>query len=79
MTITDYLEEAAKALRLPEELRQVMHTISYDPGDQEWFSSNHEYEDSAIRVEIFSWALRLIGWLQYKYPQGPPFPEVSWG
>jgi hypothetical protein len=77
MAITDYVEEAAEALHLPEELRQVMRTISYDPGAQEWYATYRNFQESAIPVEIFSWALRLIGWLQFVYPQGPEFPEAS--
>ncbi len=77
MAIADYVEEAAEALRLPKELRQVMMTISYDPGDQEWYSTYHDFQESAIPVEVFSWALRLIGWLQSVYPHGPDLPEAS--
>ncbi len=79
MKIVPYVEEAAEALGLPEELRAVMRTISYDPGDEEWYSTYHEFQETAIPVEIFSWALRLIGWLQFAYPQGPAFPEASCG
>ena len=77
MKIVPYAEEAAEALGLPEELREVIRTISYDPGDEEWYSTYHEFQETAIPVEIFSWALRLIGWLQFAYPQGPAFPEAS--
>jgi hypothetical protein len=79
MKITPYVEEAAMALGLPKELQEVMGTISYDPGDAEWYSTYHEFRETAIPAEVFSWALRLIGWLQYAYPQGPAFPEASWG
>ena len=77
MEIAAYVEEAAKALSLPKELREVMRTISYDPGDEEWYSTYHEFQETAIPVEVFSWSLRLIGWLQFAYPQGPAFPEAS--
>lgn len=77
MEIAGYVEEAAEVLHLPEELRHLIKTISYDPGDQEWYSAYHEYEESIIRPEVFNWSLRLVGWLQYHYPQGPPFPEAS--
>ena len=79
MTITDYVGEAAEALNLPEELRTVMGTIAYDRRDAEWYSTYHAFQEAAFTVEVFSWALRLIGWLQYTYPQGPAFPETSWG
>jgi hypothetical protein len=79
MEITAYVEEAAEALRLPKELREVLRTISYDSGDEEWYSTYHEFQESAIPVEVFSWSLRLIGWLQYAHPQGPGFPEASCG
>ncbi|MEW6386166.1 MAG: hypothetical protein AB1491_01430 [Thermodesulfobacteriota bacterium] len=79
MAITDYVEEAAEALRLPEELRRIIRTIFYDPGAQEWYANYHDFQEAAIPVEIFSWALRLIGWLKFAYPQGPEFPEASCG
>ena len=77
MKIAAYVKEAAEALHLPKELREVMRTISYDPGDEEWYSTYHEFPESAIPVEVFFWTLRLIGWLQFSYPQGPAFREVS--
>jgi hypothetical protein len=77
MAITTYVEKAAEALRLPEQLQQVMMTISYDPGDQEWYSTYHDFQESAIPAEVLTWALRLIGWLQFVYPHGPDLPEAS--
>ena len=77
METTGYVEKAAEALHLSEKLRQLIPTISYDPGDQEWYSAYHEYEESIIRPEVFNWSLRLVGWLQYNYPQGPAFLEAS--
>jgi hypothetical protein len=79
MTIKDYVEEAAEALCLPEELHQVMMTISYDPGDQEWYSTYHDLQEFAIPAEVLTWALRLVGWLQFAYPHGPDLPEASCG
>jgi hypothetical protein len=35
MKIVPYAEEAAEALGLPEELREIIRTISYDSGDAE--------------------------------------------
>lgn len=78
MDIVDYVAEAAEALQLPPELRQVMRTISYDAGDREWYSTYHEFREAAIPSEVFSWSLRLIGWLQFTYPQGPVFSEASY-
>ena len=77
MEIAAYVEEAAEALHLPTELREVMRTISFDLGDEEWYSTYHEFQETAIPVEVSSWALRLIGWLQFSYPQGPAFREAS--
>jgi hypothetical protein len=77
MEIAAYVEEAAEALHLPTELRKVMRTISFDLGDEEWYSTYHEFQETAIPVEVSSWALRLIGWLQFSYPQGPAFREAS--
>ena len=79
MEIADYVAEAAEHLQLPEGLRAVMQTIFYDPGDHEWYSTYHDLQDAAVPVEVFSWALRLIGWLQFTYPQGPPLSEASCG
>ena len=77
MEIAAYVEEAAESLNLPKELREVVRIISYDPGDEEWYSTSHEFQESVIPVEVSSWALRLIGWLQFAYPEGPAFSEAS--
>jgi hypothetical protein len=76
MEITGCVEEAAAALCLPRDLRQIIRTISYDSGDQEWYSTCHDFQEP-MPGEVFLWALRLIGWLQYNYPQGPLSQEVS--
>ena len=41
MEITDYVEEAAQALRMPEEFWPGVGGISFDVGDQEWYSACH--------------------------------------
>jgi hypothetical protein len=79
MAISEYVIEAAQAVRLPGELQEILGTISYDPGDGEWYSDYHDLHESSVPVEIFTWALRLIGWLQSAYPHGPDFPEAYSG
>ncbi|MEW6659357.1 MAG: hypothetical protein AB1424_11925 [Thermodesulfobacteriota bacterium] len=76
MEMADYLAEAAKALRLPEEFWPNVSGISFDVGDQEWYSACH-VSGEMISPEAHAWVLKLIGWLQFNYPQGPAFPEAS--
>jgi hypothetical protein len=38
-----------------------MRNISYDPGDQEWFSIYYDLQESAIPVQIFSWDAGSVG------------------
>lgn len=76
MEITDYVEEAAQALRMPEEFWPAVGSISFDVGDQEWYSACH-LSGEMITAETHAWTLRLIGWLQFNYPEGPAFQEAS--
>jgi hypothetical protein len=52
MAICEYVMEAAQALRLPGELQEILGTISYDPGDGEWYSDYHDLHESSVPVEI---------------------------
>ncbi len=75
MEIFDCVAEAAKALRLPKELWPTVNSISFDVGDREWYSSCH-FSGEIISPEINAWVLKLIGWLQFNYPEGPALQEA---
>ncbi len=76
MELDNYVAEAARALHLPEEFWPTVSRISFDLGDREWYSAYH-VSGEMISAEAHAWVLRLIGWLQYKYPEGPALPEAS--
>ncbi len=75
MEIFECVAEAAKALRLPKELLPAVQSISFDVGGQEWYSSCHT-SGEIISPEVNTWVLKLIGWLQFNYPEGSAFQEA---
>jgi hypothetical protein len=68
MVVTRHVSEAAAALSVPCEARGILTDLDYDPVIVEWHLNWQCFEETA---EAKIWALKICGWLQYKYPDGP--------
>ncbi len=66
--IKRYGAEAAEALGVPWEPNEILTDLSYDPVAREWHLNRLKFETPA---DARIWGLKIIGWLQYKYPDGP--------
>ncbi len=68
MIVKRYGAEAAEALGVPYEAGEILTNLNYDPliGEWHWHCQNFEGPADA-RI----WVLKICGWLQYKYPDGP--------
>jgi hypothetical protein len=72
MGIFPGIMEAALALRASVELWPYGRNVAYDPALQEW-SFRADYADPPeSQANLTEWMERMCGWLQYKYPDGPP-------
>ncbi len=63
-----YGAEAAAALGAPREAGEILTDLNYDPMVREWHLNWQKFEGPA---DARIWGLKIIGWLQYKYPDGP--------
>jgi hypothetical protein len=68
---SDYLVEAAEALEAPGEMWLFRDKISYDPASREWRLTGSGFTGLKFVGETRHWILRICGWLQCKYPEGP--------
>lgn len=75
MKLEALVEEAAKALRLPEELWPLTQNISYHPEEGEYQPHRDESLEVYLASKSYEWILRIAGWLQSAYPQGPDLSQ----
>jgi hypothetical protein len=68
MLIAGYVAEASEALRAPYETEEIMTNLTYDPVIGEWHCNWQYYKGPS---DARTWGLKICGWLQYKYPDGP--------
>ncbi len=68
MVVTRHVAEAAEALRAPYGAREILTNLDYDPVIEEWHLNWQCFEGPG---DAKIWALKICGWLQYKYPDGP--------
>jgi hypothetical protein len=68
MVITGYVAEAAEALLAPYESVEILTNLNYDSMIGEWHW-DWQYVKGPADARI--WGLKICGWLQYKYPDGP--------
>ena len=69
----DYVIEAAEALDAPGEIWLFRHKILFDPASREWRFTGSGFTGLRFVGETRHWILRICGWLQFKYPDGPVF------
>ena len=69
----DYVIEAAEALDAPGEIWLFRHKICFDPASREWRFTGSGFTGLKFVGETRHWILRICGWLQFKYPDGPVF------
>jgi hypothetical protein len=67
----DYLAEAAEALDAPGEIWLFRHNILLDPASREWRLAGSGFTELKFVGETRHWILRICGWLQCRYPEGP--------
>jgi hypothetical protein len=78
MGISECVVEAASELSAPGELWLMRHKFDYDPSNQEWRFQGACSKGPKSLAEAKEWVEKICGWLQYKYPAGPPNdPEES--
>jgi hypothetical protein len=73
MSNSDYVGEAAEALDAPGEIWLFRNHIFYDPANQEWRFSGSDLQGLKFVGEVRDWVLKICGWLQWKYPEGPVY------
>ncbi len=73
MNNADYLAEAAEALDAPGEIWLFRHKILFDPASQEWRLVGSGFTELKSVGETRHWILKICGWLQSKYPEGPVY------
>ena len=69
----DYVVEAAEALDAPGEIWLFRHKILFDPARREWRLTGSGFTGLKFVGETRHWILRICGWLQFKYPEGPVY------
>jgi hypothetical protein len=69
----DYVVEAAEALDAPGEIWLFRHKILFDSASREWRLTSPGSTELKIVGETRHWILRICGWLQFKYPEGPVY------
>jgi hypothetical protein len=72
MGIPDYVIEAANELRAPVELWLFRNHFAYDPASQEWCFHGPFSKVRQSLADAREWVERICGWLQHRYPEGPP-------
>jgi hypothetical protein len=72
MEITEYVIEAAHELKAPVELWLLRDKFVFDPESQEWCFRGPCSKGPKNFSEAREWVERICGWLQNKYPEGPP-------
>ncbi len=72
MEISNCVIEAANELRAPVGLWLFRNHFAYDPASQEWGFHGPYSKGRKTMAETREWVERICGWLQYKYPEGPP-------
>ncbi len=73
MNRIDYVTEAAEALAAPGEIWLFRHKILFDPTSREWRLAGPGSPELRFVGETRHWILRICGWLQFKYPEGPVY------
>ncbi len=73
MNQIDYVGEAAEALDAPGEIWLFRHKIFFDPASQEWRLAGSGFTGLKFAGETRHWILRICGWLQFQYPEGPVY------
>ena len=71
MEVTDYVFEAAAALRAPVEVWLFRNNFTYDWSCQEWGFAGPCSRGPTTLTEMREWVERICGWLQDQYPGGP--------
>jgi len=71
VTHRDYVAEAAETLDAPGEIWLFRDKIFYDPANREWRCIGSYLKELRFIGETRYWVLRICGWLQFKYPEGP--------
>jgi hypothetical protein len=71
MELENYVIEAAAALAAPPEVWLFRHNLNYDWSGQEWRFEGPYAKGPKALTEMREWLERILGWLQFKYPQGP--------
>jgi hypothetical protein len=72
MDLVNYVFEAATALAAPAEVWLFRHNFNYDWHGQEWRFEGACAKGPKASTEIRQeWVERILGWLQFNYPQGP--------
>ena len=74
MVATRYGAEAVEALSIPNESKETLINLYYDPEIREWHWNWQNFEGPA---EARIWVLKICAWLQYKYPDGPALVKNS--
>ena len=74
MVVARYVAEAAEALRAPYEAEEILTNLNYDPVIREWHWDLPYFKGPA---DARIWGLKICGWLQYKYPDGPALVNNS--
>ncbi|MFI5330164.1 MAG: hypothetical protein ACHQ2F_03900 [Desulfobaccales bacterium] len=72
MGIPDYVIEAVSELRAPVGLWLFRNHFTYDWASQEWCFHGPYSKGPKTLAEVREWVERICGWLQYRYPEGPP-------
>jgi hypothetical protein len=68
MVVMGYVAEATEALHAPYEAGEILTNLNYDPVIGEWHWDWRYFKGPA---DARIWGLKICGWLQYKYPNGP--------
>ncbi len=72
MKISECVIEAASELNAPGDLWFIRHNFDYDLANQEWLFQGACGKRPKSLAEAREWVEKICGWLQYKYPEGPP-------
>jgi hypothetical protein len=67
----DYVVEAAEVLAAPGEIWLFRDKIFFDPASREWRFNGVPLKGLKFIGETRHWILKICGWLQSKYPEGP--------
>ncbi len=70
--VTDCVIEAANELKAPVEMGFFRSNFAFDHANQEWCFQGPCSKGPKTLAEAGEWVEKICGWLQYKYPEGPP-------